>query len=577
MNEIVQNFRNWSSSYVSWVTMTTQTPTQIQGPYNAPPALSPTLLIRNNNTETGTDPNPDYYKIPEYYLYGQFMKYIQPGAVRINSDGGSTSATTNVAFKNPDGTIVIVAVNQNNWDQDVRFVVDGSQFVTAIPAATVATYTLKGGLAPSTVAPVGLPVLPVTISPPTGSGSFVQEWFLNISNVSLSSLEKDSRYPNSPSGASVLTTLHTNDQWTNTSGTRMTGCIVPNVTGAYTFYFQANSLGEFRLSTDSTRAHLPASPTAYCYIYAIDCTSRPGQISKPVNLVAGQKYYFETVQAGGGGNGESGVAWDIPGIANGQVITGKFLSPSLEATAPAVTSSSTASATTQVAFNYQITGSNTPVVYTASGLPSGLTLNTNTGAITGKPTTTGTYKASIAALNEAGQGTANLVITVGANALAPAFTSPATASGIVGTAFSYAVTATNNPTSFGAERSAQGPFHQHDDRGHHGHADDSGNFKCHPQRNQRLRHGHADSGGDDHRRFSAAHTDTDPHADAGAGQAGDHERDQRQRHGGQGVQLPDHGQQRANKLHASGLPGGLSVNTTSGLISGTPTSAAPPA
>ena len=150
-NEIVQDFRNWSSSYVSWVTMTTQTPSQIQGPYNAPPALSPTLMIRNNNTETGTDPDPDYYKIPEYYLYGQFMKFIQPGAVRISSDAGSTTQTTNVAFKNPDGTIVIVAVNQNNWDQDVRFVVDGNQFNAAIPAATVATYVLKGGLAASTV------------------------------------------------------------------------------------------------------------------------------------------------------------------------------------------------------------------------------------------------------------------------------------------------------------------------------------------------------------------------------------------------------------------------------------------
>ena len=450
MNEIVQDFRNWSSSYVSWVTMTTQTPTHIQGPYNAPPALSPLLLIRNNNTLTGTDPNPDYYRIPEYYLYGQFMKFIQPGAVRIGSDGGSTSTTTNVAFKNPDGTIVIVAVNQNNWDQNVRFVVDGSQFVTAIPAATVATYTLKGGLPPSTVAPVGLPILPTSISPPTGSGSFVQEWYLNIANVSLSTLRGDSRYPNSPSGANVLTTLHTNDQWTATSGTRMTGCIVPNVTGAYTFYFQANNTGEFRLSTDSTRANLPASPTAYCYIYAIDWTSRPGQISKPVNLVAGQKYYFETVQAGGAGNGESGVAWDVPGIDNGQVISGKFLSPSVEATAPAVTSALSAAGTTQVAFNYQITASNTPFVYSATGLPPGLALNANTGAITGKPTTTGTYKPTISALNEGGQGKATLVITVGANALAPAFTSPTTASGTIGAAFSYTVTATNSPTSYGA-------------------------------------------------------------------------------------------------------------------------------
>ncbi len=415
MDEIVQDFRNYSSSYVSWVTMTTQTPTHIQGPYNAPPALGPALMIRKNNTETGTDSNPDYYKIPEYYLYGQFMKFIQPGAVRIESDPGSTTTLTNVALKNPDGTIVIVAVNQNNWDQDVRFVVDGNQFNTAIPAATVATYILKGGLAPSPVAATGLPTLPNPISPPTGTGSFVQEWYLNISDGTLNSLESDSRYPNRPSGASVLTQLHTSDQWTATSGTRMTGCIVPNVTGAYTSYFKANGVGEFRLSTDSTQAHLRTSPTAYCPQYSFDWTSRPGQISRPINLVAGQKYYFETVRAGGGHNGETGVAWDIPGIDNGQVISGKFLAPSQEATAPAVTSALTASATNQMAFTYQITGSHTPFAYTASGLPPGLTLNAGTGAITGKPTTAGMHKVAIAALNVGGQGTATLVITVAAN------------------------------------------------------------------------------------------------------------------------------------------------------------------
>ena len=278
----------------------------------------------------------------------------------------------------------------------------------------------------------------------------MQEWFLNLSGVTPSNLHNNPGFSVNPSGASVLTTLHTNDQWTVGSGTRMTGCVVPNVTGAYTFYFQANSIGEFRLSTDSTAANLPSSPTAYCYVYAVDWTSRPGQISAPVNLVAGQKYYFETLQAGGGGNGESGVAWDIPGIDNGQTITGKFLAPSMEAIAPAVNSPLTASGTTQVAFTYQITGTNTPVAYTASGLPPGLTLNTSSGAITGNPTTTGTYKASIAALNVGGQGTATLVITVGANALAPAFTSPTTASGVIGTSFNYTVTATNTPTSFAA-------------------------------------------------------------------------------------------------------------------------------
>ncbi len=326
MNENVQNFRSACESYVSWVTMTTQTPSHIQGPYNSPGILSPTLLIRNDHTETGADPNPDYYKIPEYYLYGQFMKYVQPGAVCIHSDGGSTSSTTNVAFKNPNGTIVIVAVNQNNWDQDVRFVVDGSQFVTAIPAATVATYTLKGGLAPSTVAPVGLPVLPNPISPPTGNGAVVQEWILDPKGTPGTypyPLTHDSRYPDHPSGTSVLNAISTSDQWNNNSGTRIVGCVVPNVTGNYRFYVLGNGWAQLSLSTDETPANLKLIATCPSWSDSFYQYLGPGQQeSAPIALTAGRKYYFETLQLGGAHQGKTQVAWDIPGIANGQIISG---------------------------------------------------------------------------------------------------------------------------------------------------------------------------------------------------------------------------------------------------------------
>ena len=115
---------------------------------------------------------------------------------------------------------------------------------------------------------------------------------------------------------------------------------------------------------------------------------------------------------------------------------------------PVITSPGTATGTVGVAFSYQITATNNPTSFNATGLPGGLTVNTTTGLISGTPTTAGTYPVTISASNSGGTGTATLVITI--NTPPPVITSPGTATGTVGVAFSYQITATNNPTSYGA-------------------------------------------------------------------------------------------------------------------------------
>ena len=54
------------------------------------------------------------------------------------------------------------------------------------------------------------------------------------------------------------------------------------------------------------------------------------------------------------------------------------------------------------------------ISYSASGLPPGLTLNSSTGAITGTPTTAGTYSVSIGAHNSCGNDYDSLTITIDA-------------------------------------------------------------------------------------------------------------------------------------------------------------------
>ncbi|MEO8617639.1 MAG: S8 family serine peptidase [Luteolibacter sp.] len=82
------------------------------------------------------------------------------------------------------------------------------------------------------------------------------------------------------------------------------------------------------------------------------------------------------------------------------------------AVTPVITSAGAATSTVGSAFSYQITASNNPTSYAATGLPAGLVVNTTTGAITGTPTTAGSSTAVISAINSAGTGTANLAFTI---------------------------------------------------------------------------------------------------------------------------------------------------------------------
>jgi hyaluronate lyase len=80
--------------------------------------------------------------------------------------------------------------------------------------------------------------------------------------------------------------------------------------------------------------------------------------------------------------------------------------------APVINSSLAATGTVNSGFSYQITASSSPTSYGATGLPAGLSINTQTGAITGTPSTTGTSNVTISATNAGGTGSKNLTLTI---------------------------------------------------------------------------------------------------------------------------------------------------------------------
>ena len=98
-------------------------------------------------------------------------------------------------------------------------------------------------------------------------------------------------------------------------------------------------------------------------------------------------------------------------------------------------------------YSYQITASNNPTSFDATGLPAGLQLNTSSGLISGSPTVAGTFDVLVTAHGPHSDVSATVRITIAG----PVITSPTNPSGVaIGNNFTYQITASANSTSYSA-------------------------------------------------------------------------------------------------------------------------------
>ena len=146
-------------------------------------------------------------------------------------------------------------------------------------------------------------------------------------------------------------------------------------------------------------------------------------------------------------------------VANTATFTNVGFSQTEPAGSPVISSATTAAAVVNGLLNYSIAASGSPASYSATGLPAGLTVNTTTGVISGRPTAIGQSVVSIGATNTNGTGTATLIINTTSN------TAPAAPSGVTAginntTRIIVSWPAVTNASSYTVKRSLSsgGPF-----------------------------------------------------------------------------------------------------------------------
>ena len=136
-----------------------------------------------------------------------------------------------------------------------------------------------------------------------------------------------------------------------------------------------------------------------------------------ITLQAGARYDIRLDYLQNGGSAQAHLSWYSPSQSE-EVIPNTSLYPSNKvgtagSNAPAVvTSALTAVAFLGQPFSFNVTAANTPLSFTAKGLPPGLSFNTTNGLIAGVPALVGNFQVLLTASNAVGVGASVVNISV---------------------------------------------------------------------------------------------------------------------------------------------------------------------
>ncbi|WP_162037863.1 carbohydrate-binding protein [Chengkuizengella sediminis] len=130
-NIVIGATRNWAKSVLLWNLALDEN----FGPTNG--GCSDCRGVITVDSESG-----EVVKNVEYYVLGHISKFVKPGAKRIESNANSD--LQNVAFKNPDGSKALLAMNNTDEERDFKVRWGEQSFIYTLPAGAVATFVWSG-------------------------------------------------------------------------------------------------------------------------------------------------------------------------------------------------------------------------------------------------------------------------------------------------------------------------------------------------------------------------------------------------------------------------------------------------
>ncbi|NIG56782.1 glycoside hydrolase family 30 beta sandwich domain-containing protein [Chitinophaga sp. Cy-1792] len=140
-NVVLGSLNNWSRTVLEW-----NLASDSQGGPHTPGGSSNSMGAITIDGSTIT-------RRVGYYIIAQVSKFVQPGAVRISSNSSGNIQTT--AFKNSDGSKVLLAYNTGSSSVSFKVLWGSQSFTYTLPGGSSATFKWSGAGSTGTTAPIG--------------------------------------------------------------------------------------------------------------------------------------------------------------------------------------------------------------------------------------------------------------------------------------------------------------------------------------------------------------------------------------------------------------------------------------
>ncbi len=176
----------------------------------------------------------------DYYGFGQFSKFVVPGAYAIASNSFGSGNIEDVAFKNPDGSKVLVAYNGGGGSSTFQVNWNNESFAYTLPAGAAVTFKWSGSGSTTTPTPTATATATPTPIPPTPTPSGSYNYIENLHSGLALDNTNGSTSNGTPLQLWTQSNGNTNQEWSLASAgsgyyyiiNRQTGLVIDDTNGS---------------------------------------------------------------------------------------------------------------------------------------------------------------------------------------------------------------------------------------------------------------------------------------------------------------------------------------------------------